>query len=143
LALFQRGGVGGEERKTDGEPRESNVVVDARGGNSHEAGGRRLAVLKLSPGPDWPCTRCSLVTVLLLENWRGAEFPKPSLEGFRSLSRWLLSSFLSLSLSLSLSSLSFLLHRRDRPSIGTRRCYPRARRVIDRRRANEAKIRAW
>jgi len=70
LALFQRGGVGGEERKTDGEPRESNVVVDARGGNSHEAGGRRLAVLKLSPSSDWPCTRCSLVTVLLLENWR-------------------------------------------------------------------------
>lgn len=57
---------------------DSNVVVDARGGNSHEAGGARLAVLNLSPGSDWPCTRRSLVTVLLLENWRGAEFLKPS-----------------------------------------------------------------
>jgi hypothetical protein len=37
-----------------------NVVVDARGGNSHEAGGTRLAVLKLSQDADWPCTRRSL-----------------------------------------------------------------------------------
>ena len=63
---------------------DSNVVVDARGGNSHEAGGARLAVLNLSPGSDWPCMRQSLVIVLLLENWRGAEFLKPSPEGFSS-----------------------------------------------------------
>ena len=63
---------------------DSNVVVDARGGNSHEAGGARLAVLNLSPGSDWLCMRQSLVTVLLLENWRGAEFLKPSPEGFSS-----------------------------------------------------------
>jgi len=82
LALFQRGKRKREKNRwwiaTD-----SNVVVDARGGNSHEAGGARLAVLNLSPGSDWPCTRRSLVTVLLLENWRGAEFLKPSPEGFR------------------------------------------------------------
>lgn len=66
---------------TDGESRDresNNVVVDARGGNSHEAGGTRLAVLKLNLDRDWPCTRRDLVTVLLLENWRGAEFSKPS-----------------------------------------------------------------
>lgn len=34
--------------------------VDARGGNSHETGGTRLAVLKLRPGPDWPCTTARL-----------------------------------------------------------------------------------
>lgn len=48
---------------TDGElrDRESNsVVVDARGGNSHEAGGTRLAVLKLNLDRDWPCTRRGL-----------------------------------------------------------------------------------
>lgn len=48
---------------TDGESRdrESNsVVVDARGGNSHEAGGTRLAVLKLNLDRDWPCTRRGL-----------------------------------------------------------------------------------
>lgn len=62
--------------------RDGQRCVDARGGNSHETGGTRLAVLKLRPSPDWPCTRRGLVIVLLLENWRGAEFPKPSREGF-------------------------------------------------------------
>jgi len=40
--------------------KERDVVVDARGGNSHEAGGTRLAVLKLCQDADWPCTRRSL-----------------------------------------------------------------------------------
>jgi len=70
--------TGEEERKTDGESRRTaTFVVDARGGNSHEAGGVRLAVLNLSPDSDWPCMWRSLVTVLLLDNWRGAEFLKP------------------------------------------------------------------
>lgn len=54
---------GGDIGITDGESRdrESNsVVVDTRGNNSHEAGGTRLAVLKLNLDHDWPCTRRGL-----------------------------------------------------------------------------------
>lgn len=82
--FFSRYGRRKTKKSADAKSRgREQRVVDARGGNS-EAGGTRLAVLKLRPGPDWPCERRTLSHRSAFGKLARCRISETLAEGFRA-----------------------------------------------------------